>query len=36
MAVREVAEEEEDILMGTNLMAAAVTTPVAIPTGMTT
>lgn len=35
MAVREVAAEE-DILMGTNLMAAAVTTPVAIPTGMKT
>jgi hypothetical protein len=36
MAVRAVAEVEEDILMGTNHMAAAVTTPVAIPTGMTT
>jgi hypothetical protein len=36
MAVREVAAEEEDIRMGTNHMAAAVTTPVAIPTGMKT
>jgi len=36
MAVRAVAEEEADILMGTNHMAAAVTTPVAILAGMTT
>jgi hypothetical protein len=37
MADRAVAAvEEEDTLMGTIHMAAAVTTPVAIPTGMTT